>query len=167
MNTFSLSDLQSYRRLENLEAGHNKFVCSCGFVTFLRSQLTGSGDVKITDKHQTYVCDSPLYLQGEAVSHVSLSIIQCQPVLFVSVSCGVALLLGILVAGLLWRCHAFWFLKMTWAWLKATRSSQRRRRDRNTEESDPLLSFDAFVSYSEEDASWVENFLVPEMEEPR
>uniref|UniRef100_A0A3B5LQZ9 Toll-like receptor 2 n=1 Tax=Xiphophorus couchianus TaxID=32473 RepID=A0A3B5LQZ9_9TELE len=166
LNTFSLSDLQSYRRLENLEAGHNKFVCSCGFVTFLRSQLTGSGDVKITDKHQTYVCDSPLYLQGEAVSHVSLSIIQCQPVLFVSVSCGVALLLGILVAGLLWRCHAFWFLKMTWAWLKATRSSQRRRRNRNTEESDPLLSFDAFVSYSEEDASWVENLLVPEMEEP-
>ncbi|XP_032437863.1 toll-like receptor 2 type-1 [Xiphophorus hellerii] len=166
LNMFSLSDLQSYRRLENLEAGHNKFVCSCGFVTFLRSQLTGSGDVKITDKHQTYVCDSPLYLQGEAVSHISLSIIQCQPVLFVSVSCGVALLLGILVAGLLWRCHAFWFLKMTWAWLKATRSSQRRRRNRNTEESDPLLSFDAFVSYSEEDASWVENFLVPEMEEP-
>ncbi|XP_043954604.1 toll-like receptor 2 type-1 isoform X2 [Gambusia affinis] len=166
LNSFSLSDLQSYRRLQNLEAGHNKFVCSCGFVTFLRSQLTGSGHVKITDKYQTYVCDSPLYLQGEAVSHVSLSIIQCQPVLFVSVSCGVTLFLGLLVAGLLWRCHAFWFLKMTWAWLKAKRRSQRRRRNRNTEESDPLLSFDAFVSYSEQDASWVENFLVPEMEEP-
>ncbi|XP_014853364.1 PREDICTED: toll-like receptor 2 isoform X1 [Poecilia mexicana] len=166
LNAFSLSDLQSYRRLENLEAGHNKFVCSCEFITFLHSQLTGSGDVKITDKHQTYVCDSPLYLQGEAVSQVNLSIIQCQPVLFVSVSCGVALLLGILVAGLLWRCHAFWFLKMTWAWLKAKRSSQRRRRHRNTEGTDPLLSFDAFVSYSEQDASWVENFLVPEMEEP-
>ncbi|XP_054876264.1 toll-like receptor 2 type-2 [Poeciliopsis prolifica] len=167
LNAFSLSDLQSYRRLENLQAGHNKFVCSCEFVAFLRSQLTGSGDVKITDNHQTYVCDSPLYLQGEAVSQVSLSIIQCQPVLCVSVSCGVALVLGILVAGLLRRCHAFWFLKMTWAWLKAKKRSQRRRRNRNTEGSDPLLSFDAFVSYSEQDASWVEEFLVPELEEPR
>ncbi|MED6291643.1 hypothetical protein CHARACLAT_025670, partial [Characodon lateralis] len=66
LNVFGLSDLQSYRRLENMEAGHNKFVCSCEFVTFLHPQLVGSGDVKITDGKQSYVCDSPLYLQGEA-----------------------------------------------------------------------------------------------------
>uniref|UniRef100_A0A3Q2U3V3 Toll-like receptor 2 type-2 n=1 Tax=Fundulus heteroclitus TaxID=8078 RepID=A0A3Q2U3V3_FUNHE len=165
LNIFGLSDLQSYRRLENLEAGYNKFVCSCEFVTFLRSQLVGSGDIKIKDGKHSYVCDSPLYLQGVAVGQVNLSIIQCQPVLFVSVSCGVALFLGMLLSVLLWRCHAFWYLKMTWAWLKAKRESQQRRRQRNMEGSEPLLSYDAFVSYSERDASWVENFLVPEMEE--
>ncbi|KAK5606876.1 hypothetical protein CRENBAI_014117 [Crenichthys baileyi] len=166
LNVFGLSDLQSYRRLENLEAGHNKFVCSCEFVTFLHSQLVGSGDVKITDGKQSYVCDSPFYLQGEAVSQVNLSIIQCRPVLFVSVSCGVAVFLGILVSVLLWRCHTFWYLKMTWAWLKAKRGSQRRWKQRNMDGSEPLLSFDAFVSYSEKDASWVEEFLVPALEEP-
>ncbi|KAM4713887.1 LOW QUALITY PROTEIN: toll-like receptor 2 [Anableps anableps] len=166
LNTFSLSNLQSHRRLKNLEAGQNKFVCSCEFVTFLRSQLVGTGDVKITDREQSYVCDSPLYLQGVAVNQVNLSITQCQSVLFVSVSCGVALFLGIVVSVLLWRCHAFWFLKMTWAWLKAKRGSQRRWRQRNMEGSEPLLSFDTFVSYSEQDASWVEDFLVPEMETP-
>lgn len=167
LNVFSHSDLQSYRRLKYLKAGHNKFVCSCEFVTFLRSQLIGSEDLKITDRKQSYVCDSPFYLQGEIVSQVSLSIIHCQPVLFVSVSCGVALFLGMLVSFLLWQCHAFWYLKTTWAWLKAKRGSQRRRRQRNKDGSEPLLSFDAFVSYSERDASWVEDFLVPEMEEPR
>ncbi|KAM4564366.1 toll-like receptor 2 type-2 [Fundulus diaphanus] len=165
LNIFGLSDLQSYRRLENLEAGYNKFVCSCEFVTFLRSQLVGNGDVKIKDEKNSYVCDSPLYLQGVAVGQVNLSITHCQPVLFVSVSCGVALFLGMLLSVLLWRCHTFWYLKMTWAWLKAKRQSQQRRRQRNMEGSEPLLSFDAFVSYSERDASWVENFLVPEMEE--
>ncbi|MEQ2212474.1 hypothetical protein XENOCAPTIV_000129 [Xenoophorus captivus] len=166
LNVFGLSDLQSYRRLKNLEAGHNKFVCSCEFVTFLHSQLVGSGDVKITDGKQSYVCDSPLYLQGEAVSQVNLSIIQCRPVLFVSVSCGVALFFGMLVSVLLWRCHTFWYLKMTWAWLKAKRDSQRRWQQRNMDGSEPLLSFDAFVSYSEKDASWVEDFLVPALEQP-
>ncbi|KAK5606875.1 hypothetical protein CRENBAI_014116 [Crenichthys baileyi] len=166
LNVFGLSDLQSYRRLKNLEAGHNKFVCSCEFVTFLHSQLVGSGDVKITDGKQSYVCDSPFYLQGEAVSQVNLSIIQCRPVMFVSVSCGVALFLGMLVSVLLWRCHTFWYLKMTWAWLKAKRGSQRRWQQRNMDESEPLLSFDAFVSYCEKDASWVEEFLVPALEEP-
>ncbi|XP_038163198.1 toll-like receptor 2 [Cyprinodon tularosa] len=166
LNVFSLSDLQSYRRLENLEAGHNKFVCSCGFVTFLRSLLAGSRGVKITDGDQSYVCDSPVNLQGDAVDRVTLPIIQCHTVLFVSVSCGVALFWGMLVSVLLWRCHAFWYLKMSWAWLKAKRDYQRHRRQREIEGTGALVSFDAFISYSERDASWVENFLVPELEEP-
>lgn len=123
--------------------------------------------MKITDGDQSYVCDSPLNLQGDAVDRVTLPIIRCHTVLFVSVSCGVALFLGMLVSVLLWRCHAFWYLKMSWAWLKAKRDYQRHRQQREIEGTGALVSFDAFISYSERDASWVENFLVPELEEPR
>ncbi|XP_047441992.1 toll-like receptor 2 isoform X2 [Mugil cephalus] len=165
LNMFSSADLQSYRQLENLQAGENKFVCSCEFVTFLQSQLEGSGGVQLTDGEDSYVCDSPLYLQGKPVDQVHLSVVVCQRILFVSMSCGLALVVGVLVSVLLWRLHTFWYLKMTWAWLKAKKNSRRRHRDR--EGSEALLSFDAFVSYSERDASWVENFLVPELEEPR
>uniref|UniRef100_A0A3P9IGJ1 Toll-like receptor 2 n=1 Tax=Oryzias latipes TaxID=8090 RepID=A0A3P9IGJ1_ORYLA len=165
LNLFGRSDLQSYRRLEKLQAGQNKFICSCDFVGFLQSLLKGGGDATLTDKEDSYRCDSPLYLQGESVSTVHLSILECHQLLFVSVSCGVALLLGSLVCVLLWRLHVFWYLKMIWAWLKAKRSSQQRQRRRNDEESEALISFDAFVSYSDRDASWVENFLVPELEE--
>lgn len=167
LNMFDRSDLQSYRRLQDLQAGQNKFVCSCDFVYFLQSAIKGGGDVHLTDEEDSYVCDSPLYLQGEPVGQVYLSVDVCQRVLFVSVSCGVALFIGILVCVLLWRLHAFWYLKMTWAWLRAKRNSRRRRRLRDREGSEELLSYDAFVSYSERDASWVENFLVPELEEPR
>uniref|UniRef100_A0A3P9MQC4 Toll-like receptor 2 n=1 Tax=Oryzias latipes TaxID=8090 RepID=A0A3P9MQC4_ORYLA len=166
LNLFGRSDLQSYRRLEKLQAGQNKFICSCDFVSFLQTLLKGGGDATLTDKEDSYRCDSPLYLQGESVSTVRLSILECHQLLFVSVSCGVALLLGSLVCVLLWRLHVFWYLKMIWAWLKAKRSSQQRQRRRNDEESEALISFDAFVSYSERDASWVEDFLVPELEEP-
>lgn len=120
----------------------------------------------LTDGAESYVCDSPLHLQGEPVGRVRLSVVACHRVLFVSVSCGAALLVGVLACVLLWRLHAFWYLKMMWAWLRAKRSSRRRRR-RDGEASEQLLSYDAFVSYSERDAGWVENFLVPELEEPR
>lgn len=162
---FGLPELQSFRRLENLQAGYNKFICTCGFVNFFQSQLKQKGNVKLTDRKDGYVCDSPLHLQGELVSQVRLSVEACHRVLFVSVSCGVALLVGLLLCVLLWRLHVFWYLKMTWAWLKAKRSSQKQRRD--TTDSEALLSFDAFVSYSERDAGWVENFLIPELEEQR
>ncbi|XP_041634664.1 toll-like receptor 2 type-2 [Cheilinus undulatus] len=165
MNMFGPSDLQSYSRLQSLQAGQNKFVCSCDFVSFLQSAFKDAGEVQITDREESYVCDSPLYLQGRPVGGVSLSVVECHQVLFVSVSCGVALCVALLVSILLWRLHVFWYLKMTCAWVKAKRSSQQRRK-RDRMDTEALLSFDAFVSYSERDASWVENYLVPELEEP-
>ncbi len=121
----------------------------------------------LIDGEESYICDSPLYLQGEPLGQVHLSIVECHRVLFVSSTCGVALFVAILLCVLLWRLHVFWYVKMMCAWLKAKRSSRQRRRHRDRESSEALLSFDAFVSYSERDASWVENFLVPELEEPR
>ncbi|XP_051800424.1 toll-like receptor 2 type-2 isoform X1 [Acanthochromis polyacanthus] len=166
LNMFSHLDLQSFRRLESLQAGQNKFVCTCDFVNFLHSALKGHEGIHLTDGEDSYVCDSPLYLQGEPVGRVHLSTVICHRVLFVSVTCGLVLVVGFLLGVLLWRLHAFWYLKMTWAWLKAKHSSRRRQRHRVIEGSEALLSFDAFVSYSERDAGWVENFLVPELEEP-
>lgn len=91
---------------------------------------------------------------------------ECHLVPLVSASCGIALVLVVLLGLLLWRLHVFWFLKMTWAWLKAKRSSTSRRR-RQIDGRESLLSYDLFVSYSERDAAWVEDFLVPELEDPR
>lgn len=164
---FGPSDLNSYRRLQKIQAGWNKFVCDCDFVHFFQFGMTMGTDIVLTDPEKNYVCDSPLQLQGMLVDEVQLSIVDCHHVLFVSVSCGVALFIAMVLCVLLWRSHAFWYLRMTWAWLKAKRSSRRRRRHRATDDSEPLISFDAFVSYSERDASWVENFLVPELEGPR
>ncbi|XP_059210221.1 toll-like receptor 2 type-2 [Centropristis striata] len=166
LNMFGRSDLLLYKKLQDLQAGQNKFVCSCDFVDFLQSALKGGEVVQLSDGEESYVCDSPLSLQDKPVAGVHLSVLECHRVLCVSLSCGLALLFGNVTFYLLWRFHAFWFLKMMLAWLRAKHSSKRRRRHLDGE-SDGLLSYDAFVSYSERDASWVENFLVPELEEPR
>lgn len=166
LSVFGPSDLRWYRRLQSLEAGQNKFLCSCDFVNFFQSAVSRGGDALFTDGEENYVCDSPLPLQGELVSQVRLSVVDCHRVLFVSLICALALLVATLVCVLLWRLHVIWYFKMTWAWLKAKRSA-RRRRHRDGTSTAALFSFDAFVSYSESDAGWVENFLVPELEEPR
>ncbi|CAN9509364.1 unnamed protein product [Ophioblennius macclurei] len=169
LSQFGPSELSSFRRLQNFGAAHNKFVCSCDFVDFLQSALAAGGAVQLTDDREdrdAYVCDSPLGLQGEPVSLVRLSAAQCHPVLVVALSCGVALLCGTLLSVWLWHLHAFWYLRMTWAWIRAKRAARRRKRLRRVPGSEPLLSFDAFVSYSEQDASWVENQLVLELEDP-
>ncbi|KAI9525450.1 Toll-like receptor 2 [Dissostichus eleginoides] len=70
------------------------------------------------------------------------------------------LLFFLLVVGL---CHKFsvvWYMRMTWAWLRAKRKPKLKKGE---------LEYDAFVSYSEMDSGWVEAHLVPELEqvEPR
>uniref|UniRef100_A0A668A440 Toll-like receptor 2 n=1 Tax=Myripristis murdjan TaxID=586833 RepID=A0A668A440_9TELE len=147
-NTLSIfhdSELKSYQRLTNLQAGQNKILCSCEFVNLLQMSFRGQGAVALTDEEENYICDSPLPLQGEQVGQVHLSIAYCHQVLVVCVCCGVALVIMVVLVVVLWRIHAFWYVKMTWAWLKAKRK--------------PLLCYDAFVSYSERDASWVEEYL--------
>lgn len=137
------------------------------FVPFFQYGMRHGSNIVLTDSRKNYVCDSPLQQLGLPVGEVQLSVVECHHVLIVSVGCGVVLVSAILLCVLLWRTHTFWYLRMTWAWLKAKRSSRRKRRHRVTDDSERLISFDAFVSYSERDASWVENFLVPELEEPR
>ncbi|KAL0970685.1 hypothetical protein UPYG_G00245690 [Umbra pygmaea] len=164
LNMFGPGDLRHYKRLSELQAGQNSFVCSCEFVSFMVNMLGGpaEGSVELTDRPENYLCDSPLHLQDQRVDRVYLSVLECHRVLLVSTLCGFTLFLGILVVIVLWKLHVMWYVKMMWAWLKAKQKS--RMRQNADGEADPLICYDAFVSYSERDVEWVEEFLVPEME---
>uniref|UniRef100_A0AAY5K4D4 Toll-like receptor 2 n=1 Tax=Esox lucius TaxID=8010 RepID=A0AAY5K4D4_ESOLU len=161
LNMFGPLDLLHYRRLRELQVGWNRFVCSCEFVSFIVKMWgeAAESSVELVDRPETYLCDSPLPLQGQRLDKVQLSALECHPVLLVSTLCGFTLVSGILVGIVLWKLHAMWYLKMMWAWLKAKRNSRRQKRWN----ADPLC-YDAFVSYSEHDEGWVEEFLVPELE---
>ncbi|XP_067089397.1 toll-like receptor 2 [Osmerus mordax] len=181
LSDFSPDDLRPFGRLRELQAGGNNFLCSCSFVAFMATALsgatvegTGAGGVgvRLTDDPDSYVCDSPLWVRGERVGGVRFSVVDCHRLAFVASLCGVSLLAAGLLAALLHRLHVLWYLRMMWAWLSANRSARRRRQDRSRllGNDDPVsdssrFSYDAFVSYSEQDADWVEHFLVPELEE--
>ncbi|XP_033940862.1 toll-like receptor 2 [Pseudochaenichthys georgianus] len=159
LQTFSSKNLNDYNNLSSLEAGTNTYVCSCDFVDLMRSGLTNH-QVTFVDGLKSYVCDSPDAVRGKIAVDERLSVFECHTALASSLLCSGILLFFLLVVGL---CHKFsvvWYMRMTWAWLRAKRKPKLKKGE---------LEYDAFVSYSEMDSGWVEAHLVPELEqvEPR
>ncbi|XP_029289869.1 toll-like receptor 2 [Cottoperca gobio] len=151
LQTFSSNNLNDYKNLKSLEAGANPYVCSCDFVAFMTNYRVTFGD-----EFKSYVCDSPDAVRGKSAAEARLSVFECHTALAFSLLCSGILVVFLLVVGL---CHKFsvvWYVKMTWAWLRAKRKPKLKKGD---------LEYDAFVSYSESDSGWVEAHLVPQLEQ--
>nr|QDE10492.1 toll-like receptor 2-2 [Lateolabrax maculatus] len=155
LQTLSSTDLNYYNDLKSLEAGGNTYVCSCDFVAFMTSDLTNHR-VTVGDDFKSYICDSPDALRGTSVAEATLSVFECHTSLAFSVLCSGILAVVLLVAGLCHKFSVLWYVKMTWAWLRAKRKPTLKKGE---------LEYDAFVSYSEMDSGWVEAHLVPELEQ--
>ncbi|XP_068583777.1 toll-like receptor 2 [Cebidichthys violaceus] len=155
LQTFSGTSLNRYNDLKSLEAGANKYVCSCDFVAFMTSQSTSSR-VTFGDDSKSYVCDSPDAVRGKSAAEARLSVFECHTALAFSLLCSGILVVFLLVAGLCYKFSVVWYLKMSWYWLRAKRKPKLKKGE---------LEYDAFVSYSEMDSGWVEAHLVPELEQ--
>ncbi|XP_064200518.1 toll-like receptor 2 type-2 [Anguilla rostrata] len=153
LNMFDATDLMEYKNLRNLEAGYNKFVCSCEFLAFMQQKVRQL--VVIGDRPESYVCDSPVTLRGQLVADAHLSIFECYMMVAVSGLCSIVFLATLICGILCYKLHVVWYVKMTWAWLQAKRKPKVNANN---------ICYDAFVSYSERDSEWVEEFLVPELE---
>nr|AKN63433.1 toll-like receptor 2b [Miichthys miiuy] len=154
LQTLSSKNLNNYNDL-SLEAGTDTYVCSCDFVALMTRDLMYHR-VTIGDKSKSYICDSPDSVRGKSVEDARLSVFECHTALAFSLLCLGILAVFLLVAGL---CHKFsflWYIKMTWAWVRAKRKPKLKKGE---------LEYDAFVSYSEMDSGWVEAHLVPELEQ--
>ncbi|XP_039879656.1 LOW QUALITY PROTEIN: toll-like receptor 2 [Simochromis diagramma] len=152
---FSSKNLHDYQSLRVLEAAGNPYVCSCDFVGFVTNDLMKQEAVVRHDL-KSYICDSPDAVRGERVSDVKLSVFECHTALAISLLCLGILVLCVLIAGLCYKFSVVWYMKMTWAWLKAKRKPKLKK---------GVLQYDAFVSYSEMDSGWVEAHLIPALEQ--
>ncbi|NXH08953.1 TLR21 protein, partial [Loxia leucoptera] len=95
--------------------------------------------------------------EGAQVGAVHLSLMECHRSLVVSLICILVFLLILLLVAVGYKYHVVWYLRMTWAWLRAKRKPKR---------APPKdVCYDAFVSYSEKDSEWVENTMVRELEQ--
>ncbi|KFV61508.1 Toll-like receptor 2 type-2, partial [Dryobates pubescens] len=155
LNGFSREEFESFKKMELLDASNNNFICSCEFLAFIQHEariaqvLVGWPD--------RYICDSPLSVRGAQVGAVHLSLMECHRSLVVSLICVLVFLVILILVALSYKYHAFWYLRMTWAWLQAKRKPKRApAKD---------ICYDAFVSYSENDSDWVENIMVRELEQ--
>ncbi|XP_037618315.1 toll-like receptor 2 [Sebastes umbrosus] len=155
IQAFSGNNLNDYNNLKSLKAAADKYDCSCDFVAFMTSDRMNHR-VTFRDEFKSYVCDSPDTVRGKSAADAKLSVFECHTALALSLLCSGILVMFLLVAGL---CHKFsvvWYMKMTWAWLKAKRKPKLKKGQ---------LEYDAFVSYSEMDSGWVEAHLVAELEQ--
>ncbi|XP_019376598.1 PREDICTED: toll-like receptor 2 type-2 [Gavialis gangeticus] len=155
LNSFSKEEYESFKNMKRLEAGDNNFICSCEFLSFIQYEV-GIANV-LADWPENYICDSPSAVRGKQVEAAHLSLMECHQTLVVSLTCVLLLLLILLIVIVGYKLHAFWYMKMTWAWLQAKRKPQKvQTKD---------VCYDAFVSYSERDSEWVEELMVQELEQ--
>ncbi|NXH82946.1 TLR21 protein, partial [Edolisoma coerulescens] len=95
--------------------------------------------------------------EGAQVGAVHLSLMECHRSLVVSLICVLVFLVILLLVAVGYKYHVVWYVRMTWAWLRAKRKPKR---------APPKdVCYDAFVSYSENDSDWVENTMVRELEQ--
>ncbi|XP_059409595.1 LOW QUALITY PROTEIN: toll-like receptor 2 [Carassius carassius] len=155
LRMFNSSDLKRFNNLQYLEAGDNNFVCSCEFVSFFKQDVKLF--ITLRDSRHNYVCDTPFTLRGDSIDSVRLSVFECYMIPAVSVLCSVIIIALGLIVVTCHQLHVIWYLQMTKAWIQAKRKPAVGRL---VDE----LRYDAFVSYSQHDAEWVEEILVPELE---
>ncbi|XP_018413434.1 PREDICTED: toll-like receptor 2 isoform X2 [Nanorana parkeri] len=99
---------------------------------------------------------SDLTVRGNQIDKANLPLLMCHKTLVVTLTCIILILLITIVLVLCHYFHVVWYVKMTWAWLKAKR--------RPLKVLDREILYDAYVSYSERDSEWVENMMLPLLE---
>uniref|UniRef100_A0A3Q3E0Q4 Toll-like receptor 1 n=1 Tax=Labrus bergylta TaxID=56723 RepID=A0A3Q3E0Q4_9LABR len=110
-----------------------------------------------------YYCTYPEVMRNSTLKEILIPEISCNAgllaatILFPSVA---------LIITILTLCHCLdvpWYIGMIWQWTRA----KHRARTRQVRPEDLVgIEFHAFVSYSQQDADWVHNFLLPNLEGP-
>ncbi|KFU84610.1 Toll-like receptor 2 type-1 [Chaetura pelagica] len=134
---------------------HGKhFFCNCDLYWFVnvyihnpQLQINGRGHLR---------CSFPPDRRGSLVESSDLSLLRCSLGVQMAITTCVTFLVVLVLTGLCWRFDGLWYVRMGWYWCMAKRRQYEKR-----PENKP---FDAFVSYSEQDANWTKNNLLAKLE---
>ncbi|NXJ06392.1 TLR1 protein, partial [Odontophorus gujanensis] len=144
--------------VKELQAGQNPFKCSCELQDFLH--LERQSGRKLAGWPEEYVCKYPEDLSGTQLNDFHLSELACNTTLLLVTALLLTLVLVAVVAFLCICLDVPWYVRMLWQWTQ----TKRRAWHDSPEERETVLQFHAFISYSERDALWVKNELIPSLE---
>ncbi|NXK26758.1 TLR1 protein, partial [Arenaria interpres] len=156
--TPSADFFQSCPRVRELQGGHNPFKCSCELQDFVRLERRSGG--RLFGWPGAYVCEYPEELRGRRLEDFHLTELACNTTLLLVTALLLTLVLVAAVAFLCIYLDVPWYVRMTWQWTQ----TKRRAWHNQPEEQEGVLQFHAFISYSERDAPWVKNELMPNLE---
>ncbi|NXT03687.1 TLR1 protein, partial [Jacana jacana] len=145
-------------RVRELQGGHNPFKCSCELQAFVRLERRSGG--KLFGWPGAYVCEYPEDLRGRRLEDFHLAELACNTTLLLVTALLLTLVLVALVSFVCIYLDVPWYVRMTWQWTQ----TKRRAWHSQPQEEERALQFHAFVSYSERDAPWVKNELMPNLE---
>ncbi|XP_059201513.1 toll-like receptor 1 [Centropristis striata] len=163
-----MKNLESCPNLKILDVSYNPFTCTCPLNAFI-----GAGIKSEEQKSQTgfellnwpseYYCTYPEAVRDVTLKDVSIPEITCNVSLLAATILVPAVTFIIIVVGLCRYFDVLWYMGMIWQW---TRAKHRARMQHVPLEDLVGVEFHAFVSYSEHDADWVKNSLLPNIEGP-
>ncbi|KAM9824554.1 toll-like receptor 1, partial [Neosynchiropus ocellatus] len=153
-----LSKEMLYRlpRLETLKAGNNPYVCSCDSHWF----LTRFDKSILVDWPLDYTCSTPQSLTGLPLSEFKTTDQSCFVWLKVVLALSVLTVIVSIIGGLFYKYDGMWYAKMLMVWIRM----KRRGKKRSQLLMNVSFAYHGFISYSHHDAGWVDNQLVPCLE---
>ncbi|XP_029970757.1 toll-like receptor 1 [Salarias fasciatus] len=161
----SISKLETCPKLKILDVSHNPFTCTCSLRGFIRlgisSERKDHSGIEVMDWPLGYSCSYPEAVKNSALKDFWIPEVMCNVWLLASAILVPAVVLIVSVVVLCHRLDVPWYIGMIWQWTRA----KRRARIRQVGAADLAgVEFHAFVSYSQHDADWVHQDLLPNLE---
>ncbi|KAM4554873.1 toll-like receptor 1 [Odontesthes bonariensis] len=164
----SVNKLKTCPNLKTLDVSHNPFTCICTLRDFIslgiraENKRTDSG-IELLSWPLSYYCTYPEDVRDTPLKGFWIPEVSCNVGLLAATILVPAVALIVTVVFLCHRCDVPWYMSMIWQW---TRAKHRARRQHIRPEDLVGVEFHAFVSYSQHDADWVKNSLLPNLEGP-
>ncbi|XP_044219069.1 toll-like receptor 1 [Thunnus albacares] len=161
----TVSKLESCPKLKVLDVSYNPFTCTCALRYFRSLGITSekkksNTGVELLNWPHDYYCSYPEAVRDATLKYVLIPEVTCNVGLLAATILCPAVLVIIVVMTLCNRWDVPWYMRMIWRWT-------RHRARRQVRPEDLVgVEFHAFVSYSQRDADWVQNSLLPNLQGP-
>ncbi|XP_015276691.1 PREDICTED: toll-like receptor 2 [Gekko japonicus] len=156
-NAITIIMKETFNNLQNLQLltvqGKN-FFCNCDLYWFVNTYLS-STHVQVNGR-EDMLCSYPPNKWGLLVEHSNLTLLNCSLGLQMGITACVAILVISTIMTLCWHFDGPWYIKMGWYWCMAKRKQYEKRPQHKP--------YDAFLSYSEDDAPWTKATLLEKLE---